>query len=388
MKKKNDVVFLYVPWVFDQLGGVDVVVNNLFFGLNEQGINVRIAEQLWGRRREWTDEVGRSFVTINFFIPKLKVGFVRGLKNITSFFFHGMATLWNLQSSGVTVVNAHFPTKGLFMLCLLKYFRFWNGRVILSFHGADVDDVQPDDKVWEFIFNISNGISVCSHALKEKLQQKMSKNCFSIDVVHNGIDSSIFNNLDEIPAYNFTSEVSGDYIVCLANFVEHKGQGYLIEAFYEIYLKYPNLTLVLAGGRDNGEWVKFIDKLCIDLQIRDRVEFVFDVPYEYVPSLLKGANALVLPSKYESFGLVIGEAGLAETPVVAFDVGGIPEIVPSSEYGCLVPLGDVGALTKAIEKTILSPAESKITAVNLRKRIINEFSCETMCDHYLSLFQM
>jgi len=112
------------------------------------------------------------------------------------------------------------------------------------------------------------------------------------------------------------------------------------------------------------------------------------VPYEYVPGLLKGAKALVLSSRYEPFGLVVGEAGLAETPVVAFDVGGIPEIIPSDEYGFLVAVGDVLALSNAIEKAIVSSVESINTAVNLRKRVINEFSCETMCERYLSLFRL
>ncbi|MEH6813788.1 MAG: glycosyltransferase family 4 protein [Motiliproteus sp.] len=386
MKGKASLIYLYVPWVFDRLGGVDVVVNNLYFGLRAQGANARIVEQLWGRSKEWNDSEGRRFVTMNSFVPEFNGGVFQRLKILASFVYHGIYTLRNLRSSGVTLINAHFPTKHLFMLCLLRRTHLWSGKIVLSFHGADVDGIQPQDPLWKFILDTAEGISVCSYALKDKLQQNIGADRYPVEVIHNGIEPSCFSHNEAPRDFDFGATKVDDYIVCLANFVAHKGQDILVEAFCEIHEKYSEIKLVLAGGRDNGEWLAHIKKRCHELQIADCVVFILDVPYDNVAILLKEAEVLVLPSRYESFGLVIAEAGLAGTPVVAFDVGGISELVSSIDHGLLVPVGDVVALAKAIESTLDFPERSKITADNLRNRVLNEFSCDKMCKGYADLF--
>ena len=67
-----------------------------------------------------------------------------------------------------------------------------------------------------------------------------------------------------------------------------------------------------------------------------------------VPELLAAVDLFVLPSYSESFGIAVAEALLAKTPVVATNVGGIPEVTHDAEYARLVPPGDIDALTGAI----------------------------------------
>ena len=67
-----------------------------------------------------------------------------------------------------------------------------------------------------------------------------------------------------------------------------------------------------------------------------------------VPELLAAVDLFVLPSYSESFGIAVAEALLAKTPVVATDVGGIPEVTDSGKYARLVAPGDVDALTEGI----------------------------------------
>lgn len=92
------------------------------------------------------------------------------------------------------------------------------------------------------------------------------------------------------------------------------------------------------------------------------------------------AVALVTPVWDEPYGLVVAEAMCCGTPVVAFERGGIPELV-SAGSGLLVPPGDVDALAAAI------PAASRLSRKAVREHAIRRCSATAMVDAYLSLYQ-
>jgi glycosyltransferase involved in cell wall biosynthesis len=80
----------------------------------------------------------------------------------------------------------------------------------------------------------------------------------------------------------------------------------------------------------------------------DRVRFAGRHTHDRIRGFMARAGALVLPSRAESFGLVVLEAMAAGLPVVAAAVGGVPEFNASEEAALLVPGEDVGALSSAL----------------------------------------
>ena len=76
---------------------------------------------------------------------------------------------------------------------------------------------------------------------------------------------------------------------------------------------------------------------------------------EDVRSVLSAADMLVMPSRWEGFGLAAGEAMAASLPVVGTDVAGLRDVVVDGETGILVPRDDVIALTEAIERLADDP---------------------------------
>src|SRR3712207_9168479 len=74
------------------------------------------------------------------------------------------------------------------------------------------------------------------------------------------------------------------------------------------------------------------------------------VEHTAVPAVLASLDVLVLPSAYEEMGSVLTEALASGLPVVASDVGGIPEVVHHGVTGLLVPPGDVDALAAALDR--------------------------------------
>ncbi|MFQ1001291.1 glycosyltransferase family 4 protein [Modestobacter sp. SSW1-42] len=100
----------------------------------------------------------------------------------------------------------------------------------------------------------------------------------------------------------------------------------------------------------------------------DRITTTGFVEHSAVPGVLASLDLLVLPSAYEEMGSVLVEAMVAGLPVVASDVGGIPEVVVHGETGLLVPPGDVPALTAALDRLVADPALRSRLAEGARER--------------------
>lgn len=105
--------------------------------------------------------------------------------------------------------------------------------------------------------------------------------------------------------------------------------------------------LILVG---DGPLKKELESRCYQKGINSRVKFVGNKPHSKVPDWLKAADLFVLPSIQEGFPTVIPEALASGLPVVSTQVGGIPDIINSPEFGILVPPGDAAALAYAIKQ--------------------------------------
>jgi glycosyltransferase involved in cell wall biosynthesis len=129
-----------------------------------------------------------------------------------------------------------------------------------------------------------------------------------------------------------------------------KGLDLLLCAFAKIADHVPQRLVIAGDGTDRHA----LEALATDLGLRDRVRFVGWIPRDARFKWLSGADFIVMPSLYESFGLVAAEALAVHTPVVAFDIPCLREIV-GSDVGTVVPKGDVDALAKAMWELSVDP---------------------------------
>jgi len=95
----------------------------------------------------------------------------------------------------------------------------------------------------------------------------------------------------------------------------------------------------------------------------------------------------VHPSRYESLGIVLLEAGVAGCPVVAMRVGGIPEVIEDEISGLLVDPENEVDLSKAVLRVLTDTKFATAMARNLAKRVHSEFSAGAMAERYISLFR-
>jgi glycosyltransferase involved in cell wall biosynthesis len=112
------------------------------------------------------------------------------------------------------------------------------------------------------------------------------------------------------------------------------------------------VSLVVAG--DGPERARAL-ALADELRLGERARFAGAQPRETVFELLRAADAALLSSSWESFGLVLAEALAVGTPVLATAVGGVIEVVEDGRNGLLVPPGDPEALGAAITRYFAEP---------------------------------
>ena len=124
-----------------------------------------------------------------------------------------------------------------------------------------------------------------------------------------------------------------------------KGIRFLIEAAAKLKPRFPDLQVVVAG--DGFERPDLI-KLAESLGVGQDVTFLGWVPNSELPPYYRAAAVSVIPSLEEGFGIPAAEAMGCETPVVASDAGGLPEVVEHGVTGLVVPRGDSTALAEAI----------------------------------------
>jgi glycosyltransferase involved in cell wall biosynthesis len=162
------------------------------------------------------------------------------------------------------------------------------------------------------------------------------------------------------------------FLLCIAQFVYWKGHDILLEAFSKISEKHAHVNLVILGG--SGPMKESVVTCVKSLSLQERVFLYENVPHDRVGAFLRRALIFVLPSREESFGIVLLEAGAMNVPVVATMVGGIPEIVSDGESGFLVPPEDCAKLADRIEALIEDPRLRERFAANLHRAVRDHFT--------------
>lgn len=130
------------------------------------------------------------------------------------------------------------------------------------------------------------------------------------------------------------------------------GLDYLLRAMPMILAQHPSTRLLLVG---DGPQRSHLQGLAQSLGISNQVQFVSNVPHQQVPSYLARIDIFVMPSISEGFGVAALEASAMEIPVIASNVGGVPDTVVDGKTGFLVPPKDPAAIAAAVIELIEKP---------------------------------
>lgn len=282
------------------------------------------------------------------------------------------------------IVNIHMPVPGIGDVVTLLLLR--KIPLVVTYHGESMRKGIPiaDMVVWlyehlplRYILHRARHI-VCSsdsirlgflHAYKHKSS-----------TIFPGVDTNIFVPNETIkhtkPTVLFVGGLgAGD---------AHKGLLLLIKSLKKVRKAVPTVELVVVG---DGTRRSFYEKKVVEYGLGDHVRFLGRLHGGALVEEYQKAHLFVLPTKNESFGMVIAEAMATGLPVVSTRVGGVPLLVDAGVTGELVEAGDGKALTREIITFLTDPEKSTTFGTAGRKKVSVGFSWTQRAEAYASLFK-
>lgn len=162
-----------------------------------------------------------------------------------------------------------------------------------------------------------------------------------------------------------------------------KGLDVLLEAFALLLRSRPELELRVAGrGKDAGR----VREAAESMGIASGVRMLGSATEAEKRELFAGASVLLMPSRFEGFGMVAAEAMAAGVPVVAAAAGSLPEVVDAPAGGRLVPAGDAPALAAAVA-ALLDDPEGRAALSSSARRSAGRFRWDRIAAEHLEFLK-
>ena len=158
-----------------------------------------------------------------------------------------------------------------------------------------------------------------------------------VEVIPCGVDTDLFNPIDRNVAKEKLGISASRVALYVGRIEPLKGLEILIRAVTQIHSD-EGLSLIIVGGDpDADEEIIRLKQIILALRMESSISFIGAVDQQELPLYYNASDVLVIPSYYESFGLVALEAMACGIPVIASRVGGLPTTVKDSKTGYLVP---------------------------------------------------
>ena len=220
--------------------------------------------------------------------------------------------------------------------------------IVGTVHSSRVRSAEDRDQLRRLTPYMDRLIAV-SRMIERKLVDE-ARDTVPIDLIYNGVDLDRYEHQEPCCTLRdeFGMEPGALLVGVVARLDPEKGHPTLLEAWPLVLQQVPNAYLLIVG---EGAQREALERQVADLRIAHRV--VFTGRRDDVPAVTAALDCAVLPSYREAQGLTILEAMALGRPVVASDVGGIPEMIEDGVSGLLVPPHDPAALAAAISRVLL-----------------------------------
>ncbi|HTP54706.1 MAG TPA: glycosyltransferase family 4 protein [Thermoplasmata archaeon] len=344
---------------FDAPGGVETNVREVSRRLQDAGHQVTVfASDLYDestreRRPDYAPVVDgvpvRRFSVRHKLIPGLTLPMMVGLMDA-------------LADSGVDIIHAHSHRYGHVLESAAVADRL-GIPLVVSTHYHPADRSEPPIKaallrLQDFGFGMTAYRAAEALVVETELEARLVREfapAAKIRIIPPGLDLQEWQNApgDRPSAVPLPAK----YLLFAGRVASNKGVPLLLDALARIPPA-DRLPLVLMG-KDWGQRA-MLEAQAHRLGIASSLTWLGHVPDRaQYRAVVRGATALVLPSEWEAFGIVLLEGMAAGTPVVATAVGGVPEVMEHGRAGRLVPYDDPDALGAALVAVVREPEETR-----------------------------
>jgi len=225
----------------------------------------------------------------------------------------------------------------------------------------------------------ARSIACVSEALKTDLVTVGLARSTDVDVVPNPVDTAFFRPSAEDRLIRSTRTSEGFRLLTVGRLTPNKRIDLVLRALTHCP---PSVVAAIVGEGPEEEALR---RLAQRLNLTDRVRFVGKKDRRGVRSNYWAADALVVPSQVETFGLVLVEAMATGLPVIATRSGG-PEDIVTPDTGILVPTGDPEALAAAVKTLNPNPAD-RFRPETIRSVAVDRYSPDAFVQRSRSLYE-
>ena len=353
----------------ESAGGMNVYISKLSLGLEKLGFSIDIFTK---SHSECTDKI----VNISSNIKLIHIDSVPEnvpKENLYEYIEPFKIQLINyIKDNKLTydIIHSHYWLSALIGIDLSRHLDIKN---VVTFHtlaeiknqtyGQEKESILRSNKEKEIVINTNSIIVSTFHEL-EVLIQYHEANSSKVNVIPPGVDLSLFNPLSMSKSIKQLGLDKHPIILYVGRIDPIKGLPVLIEAMK--YLKgdnHPKLLIIGDNTTQNLTTKKALD-LIIEYELNEHITFIGPVEQTLLPLYYNAASLCVIPSHYESFGLVALEAMACKTTVIGTKVPGLESIIEDHHNGVLVEVNSPIKLAAAIEELLSNNQLNLVLAEN------------------------
>jgi N-acetyl-alpha-D-glucosaminyl L-malate synthase BshA len=255
--------------------------------------------------------------------------------------------------------------------------------LVTTLHGTDITLVGMEPTfhpLVKYSLEKSDAVTAVSGFLQEKTRQSFGADLI-IQSIPNFVDTTLYTRS---ASENLERRLRCDdewILMHVSNFRPVKRVQDCIRILAEVRKKLPARLVFVGDGPERSE----AERLTRELGVEDHVTFLGK--QSALPEILSVADIFLLPSQQESFGLSALEAMSCSVPVIATNIGGIPEVVQHDETGYIAELGDVQRMAKYCVELLSNPKKLSAFRANARRRAVEKFDIAKIVPMYENVYE-
>jgi D-inositol-3-phosphate glycosyltransferase len=385
-----------------ETGGLNVYVRELSRELCRRGMSVDVFTRFQDTDTPQVEHLGYGARVIHLPAGPLAPYNKNKLVNHVGQFVDGIEEFARREGVRYDLVHGHYWVSGLVAHQLQER---WGVPMVQMFHtlghlknsvAKSVDDHEVDARirVETQVMEWADRIVAATPLERNQMAWCYGADQNKITVVPAGVDTTIFYPRDraQVREQLGLPDLDTPILLFVGRIERLKGIDTLLESVAVVSRTCSgrNLKVLIVGGggqteAENAE-LRRVVQLHRDLNLEEQVEFVGSKPQEMLPLYYAAADITVMPSHYESFGLVAVESMASGTPVIASNVGGLSFTVKDGETGYLVPEENHFALAEQVH-TLLKNPEQRLRMGEQATLHAQQYSWGNIADQISELYE-
>ena len=383
---------LYTPLRAD---GPDPSIRRVFYG----GINTYLQQQFALFRKtprfiDWLFDRPALLKLVSLFaietepekLGDMTVSVLRGLdgrqgkeaEKLLGFLEHEeRPDIVNLSNSLLSAVAAEIKRRiGVPVVCTLQGEDTFVQRLPQPHRGQAIELLRRHARSLDLVFAASEGYA-------DEMSRFLAVPRDRVRVIRPGIECEHYAGPRQDPQEPFR-------VGFLSRLSPEKGFDILVEAFILLERERPGCTVLSAAGEARGPSAKLLARLrsrLADAGLADRFDYAGELDFEQKVRFLKTCSVFCVPTRYpEQDGIAYLEALAAGVPVVAPEIGQLPELVKLTGGGFLVPPESPEAIAEAVARLLDDPDGARRMSANAAQVVARDFSADRMTDDVLTAY--